>query len=132
MTGKRSFQFSLRKLLLWTAVVALLLGVATSLGEGVWLLACWVLVVCAIRCAFGPNVAVILSVGGGAILGGALGYALPHTDPGPDPVERAMQGVIVGGFFGLATFGIVEGAFRAVNWVDKAFEPKSDGETRRE
>ena len=27
MSGKRSFQFSLRKLLLWTAVVAVLLGI---------------------------------------------------------------------------------------------------------
>jgi len=46
--GRRRFQFRLRKLLLWTAVVALLLGVLKMLGLGparIVLVACWTIVI---------------------------------------------------------------------------------------
>jgi hypothetical protein len=122
----------LRKLLLWTAVVAVLLGIATTLGEVAAGLVCWTIPVCAIRCAFGPKVAGVLSLAAAVILSvsfSCLFYMTshPHAASAEAAIAAVIGGGTVGGLFGLATFGIVEGAVRGVNWVDKVLETKSDG-----
>ena len=131
----RRFQFGLRRLLLWTAVVAVLLGVAASLGDGAWLLACCVLVVCVLRVAFGSKVAGILSVAAALILYVSFSLLAYMATSNPNPVLAGvvviMRGAI-GGLVGLAMFGIAEGAVRGVNWADKLLETTSDGETRRD
>jgi hypothetical protein len=126
----RRCQFGLRKLLLWTAVVAVLLGIATTtftIGDSL-LLTCWIVLVGAIRLALGTKAARMLSVVAGMMLGGFVGYfASEATLPGLDPVEATVTGLTTGFFCGLATFVGVEVLVRVVNWVDKVFEAKSDG-----
>ena len=129
MSGKRSFQFGLRKLLLWTAVVALLLGLATSLGDWGWFLACWLLFIGVLRAAFGPKVAGILSVAVPVIVACAVAMT---RHPGPSFGDLLVDAFLVGAFVGLAMFVIVEGAIGLVNWADKVLGPKSDGEARRD
>jgi hypothetical protein len=122
------FQFGLRKLLLWTAVVATLLGVATTLGiEVSSVFLSWIILVWAIRRGFGAKVAAVLSVAAWAALGLVLSSV--HVHPGPGPGMLAVEGAMIGGFVGLAMFGIAEGLVRAVNWADNLMRTKSDGET---
>jgi len=120
----------LRKLLLWTAVVALVLGIATTLGmedSFVFLiLVCWTILIGAIRYGFGPKAAGILSSVAWAILGGVhgyVGYGLMRQF-GPGRAEGAVQGLMAGGFYGLAMFGIVEGLARVVNWAARVLETR--------
>jgi hypothetical protein len=130
---RRRFQFGLRKLLLWTAVAALLLGTAASLREGAWLPACCILIVGAIRCAFGARVAGGISVATAVILMVSFSWVVAETHhPGPSLGDATVTGLALGLFFGLATLGIVEGAVRVVNWADKVLESKSDRATMRD
>jgi hypothetical protein len=136
---RRRFQFGLRKLLLWTGVVAVLLGLATTTfttAEAVVLLG-WMILVAAVRWAFGPKAAGALSVAAALILHVSFSWLVyMAARPFPDPVEAGVGALIVGGtvggLFGLVMFGIAEGAVRAVNWADKVLETKSDGEPRRD
>ena len=68
-------QFSLRKLLLWTGVAALMLGLLRMLGLGPIVLACiaaWVMVIVGVRLAFGLVVALVFSIAAGSLAGGGL------------------------------------------------------------
>jgi len=117
----------LRKLLLWTAVVALVLGVAATFGEEAAIPAGWIIVLGVVRVAFGSKVAGVLSVLAGVILSACLAYVLTtHSRPGPDPVEAIPAGVIVGILFGLAMFAITEYLYLAVDWADNHMQTKTD------
>ena len=129
----RRCQFGLRKLLLWTAVVAFLLGVAASLGDGAWLVAGCILLISVLRVAFGSRVAGILSVAVAVMLWVSLWWAATTAArPGPSLAEATLAGLAFVVLFPLATFGIAEGLVSVVNWADKMLETKSDGETRRD
>jgi len=124
---RRRFQFGLRKLLLWTAVVALLLGVAATFGEEAWISAGWIIVVGIVRVAFGPKVGGVLSVAAGMILVAAfLCLVFVASEPGPRIGEAVAVGVIFGGLFGLAMFSITEYLYLAVNWADNLMQTRTD------
>ncbi|MHC4403161.1 MAG: hypothetical protein ACYTG0_26160, partial [Planctomycetota bacterium] len=99
--GPRRYQFGVRKLLLWTTAVALLLGTAAGSEaasgeqEG-WLgFAICVVVVGAIRTAAGPIVAAALSAAAWTVLG-AWGQTQAESSPGPPASARMMYGGVVG------------------------------------
>jgi len=131
---ERSFQFGLRKLLLWTAVVAIWLGVLTMLPLGPplsTLLTLWVVVVGVVRVAIRPLAAAFTSV----VM--AFGVALIHDYSGLlyyDDLHPPYMFVFppAFGLYAVVIFAFVELALRAVNWVDNLMRTKSDGETRRD
>ena len=124
---RRRFQFGLRKLLLWTVVLALYLGVARMLGMppiALAVLTLWIAVVAGLRAAFGPVVAAIVSPAIGAVLGGWFEYTGPALDPpGPSPLG---PGIALGGLFGCVLFAAVELSCRAVNWADNVMRTRHD------
>jgi hypothetical protein len=124
---RRRLQFGLRKLLLWTAVAALVLGWATTFRqEEAWVIACWILTFGVVRVAFGFWVAGILSIGAGAIFGGWLGYiAATRFNPNIG-LDLFKHYVVVGCVSGFILFGVVELIVRVVEWADNLMRTKSD------
>jgi hypothetical protein len=109
------FQFSLRKLMLWVAVEAILLGTLTMLGldpVGLAIAGSWVAVTAILRAAFGPLVACRLSGLGGIGLAVGLWFVLPMDD------AAIVLLIILGGGAGLVPFVFVEVAWRAVDAID--------------
>jgi hypothetical protein len=114
----RRFQFSLRKLLLWTAVVAVLLGTLKTLGletVGLVIAAAWVAITAGVRGVFGSLWSHVVSVVGGAILGISLLFT------GLIGATSIVLFIILGGG---VSFAFVELAWRGVDWLDGLFEPK--------
>jgi hypothetical protein len=114
----------LRKLLLWTAVVAVLLGVGRSVGvpQGVWLLVWvgWILAVGIIRSATNPVAAGIVSV----VLGGGCGVWEYFLTKAPIKFFNLHEGILAGCVSGLVVLAVAELIYHAVNWVDKVLETK--------
>jgi len=105
--GNGRFQFGLRSLLLWTAVVALYLGFLTGFVRDVFpcvVLTCWLVGIGVLR--RGNRLMA-------ALCSAALGMLLWPSVP-PLPLDR-LEGVAVGLLF----FGVVEGTCRTVNLVDE-------------
>ena len=115
---RRRFQFGLRKLLLWMAVVAVLLGVLKMLElstAGLILAASWVAITAIVRGAFGSTWAHIVSaVGGGAL---AFGLLFAGAIGGISVVVL----IIVGAGM---PFVFVELAWLGVDWLDKLLRTK--------
>ena len=117
---KIRLQFSLRKLLLWTAVVAIWLGVLTTLPLGPPLsttLTLWAVVVGVVRVAIRPLAAAFTSV----VI--AFGVSLIHEYYGLlyyDDLHPPYTFIFppACGLYAVVIFAFVELAFRAVNWVD--------------
>ena len=135
----RRFQFGLRKLLLWTGVVALLLGILKVLNLPILvcvLVDCWVIVVAVVRATSGATAAAVLSVAFGVVAVVAVLFIVPSelgiTPDGTELVLAAPELLLNGVGLGLYVLALVELAFRGVNWTDKMLEANSDGETRRE
>jgi hypothetical protein len=129
---RHRFQVGLRKLLLWTVVVGILLGIATTLGrEESCVFLCGTILVCAIRCGLGFKVAGILTVAAWTTFMVLLSWAIA-SDIARPLGEATLIGSVYGGLVGLAMFGIAEGLVRAVNWADKMLETRGDGGTRRD
>ena len=84
-------QFSLRALLLWTAVLACCLGICRWLDaemEFVAVLACWIVVVVIVRAFLGFRAAALLSIAVATVLFGISAYEVSvNVDPGPDSVQ---------------------------------------------
>jgi hypothetical protein len=112
------FQFGLRKLLLWTAVLALLLGVAQMLGELGAFLACGIIIVFVIRTTAGSIVALAFAEGLG--IGAMIGHSFPIT-----PIQMII-GCVLGSVVGLIVFCIAEVSCRAVDWADNLMASKTD------
>jgi len=127
----RRFQFSLRKLFLWTAVVALYFGcgeaICLSLGEEaagpLVLLAVWIGVLGLVRTAFGSQAAVLFSMGVAATLSGIAGYIV-QANVSPYR-ERAIFGIATGCVVGFCLFAITELLIRAVDWLDRLMERRA-------
>lgn len=140
----RRFQFGLRKLLLWTAVVAIWCGVFKVISIGTSLSApqtdpaiqltnmilviSWVAVVAIGRVAFRTTVAAVLAIVIGVIYA-VLGSWLAAHMSGRSYIEmlslypdRAAIGVGVFIVLGAIVFGCVEASFRTVHWLDKLME----------
>jgi hypothetical protein len=119
------FQFSLRKLLLWVAIEAVLLGTLKMLGlnaVGLTVATLWVAVVALARVACGGTPAVILSQLGGIALAICLWRVLPIDDP------TVTLLVVLGGGAGLIPIVFVEIAQRGVDWVDGLCEREGRGD----
>ena len=120
----RRFQFTLRKMLLWTAMMALWFGLLSSLGilPGVILIATiltsWVVVVAIVRVAFGENSAALV-----ALLPAACIPIIECWDPSI-PVSFVLLHVVVLGVMGSVIFVLVKVAFRVVSVLDHLMESK--------
>jgi len=132
---KRSRQFGVRKLLLWTAVVAFLLGVFKWAGGGPvdWIFCGWIVTVGAVRVAAGARASVVLSVAIGGTCGILLQY-VPHfvlvpilrSATWPHIVAAYVFVFVVGCFFGLIVFITVDSVCDGIDWVDNALRTRSD------
>ena len=123
---RRRFQFSLRKLLLWTTVVALYLGSMKTLEFNSGLVAFitfWVAVVGGVRWSLGVKAAAIASFVIGTLLGLDFSLAAPALGGAP-PSFFALLTISIGWVFGGFILGLVELTMRAVNWADKIIEGK--------
>jgi hypothetical protein len=136
-TGGR-FQFGLRKLLLWTAVVALLLGLAKMSGirEGWIAFPCWIVMVAVIRVVASPIATAIVSAASGMVLLAWVRVAA-RVDLGP-PASEIMTALhksgsllVAGCLLGLTLFAVAELLRRAVDWADNVLSrvggPKTNG-----
>jgi hypothetical protein len=115
---RRRFQFGLRKLLLWTVVVAVLLGSLRALGldtVGLVIAACWVAITAAIRGAFGSTWAHVVSSAGGSAL--ALGLLFTGVIGATSIVLFI---ILAAGI----SFGFVELAWFGVDWFDELLRTK--------
>jgi hypothetical protein len=141
---RRRFQFGLRKLLLWTVVLALYLGILSLVGFEPWVSVFATLclgIVVVVRVSFGPRAGCvcsaamllvpILCLSGLAIISEALSGSF-----GTREAALWAQGLLFGigacCALGLAVFLLVELVVRAVDWADSLLESKGDGETRRD
>ena len=114
-TQRRRFQFSLRKVMLWVVVEAVLLGTLSMLGLdaiGLAIAASWVAATAVLRAAWSPLWAARLSSLGGIALAVGLWFVLPMND------AAIVLLIILGGGAGLVPFVFVEVAARVVDWVD--------------
>jgi hypothetical protein len=132
-TGKpqrRKFQFSLRKLMLWTVVVASYFGIFGLLEVHPVvsaILAAWVAVVGSLRITFGGRLACILSVVAGAVYFGCAGYVIASPSHIGSIEFFFLALMALGGtVIGLILFGALEGALRFVNWADNLMRTQSD------
>jgi len=116
--GNGRFQFGSRRLLLWTAVVALYLGFLTEFVGDVLpcvVLTCWLVGIGVVR--RGNRLVA-------ALCSAAVGILLWPSVP-PLPLDR-LEGVAVGLLF----FACVEGICRAVNWADEIMRTKGRARKR--
>jgi hypothetical protein len=117
----RRLQFTLRKMLLWTAVVALWLGLVASLEVSTThalVLSAWAAFVGIARFESGPRLAVFMSLV--AALWVLVFYYFSFDD--------ILSSMIVLVAIGLLVFAFVEVSFRLVNWSDHRMETKKDEE----
>ena len=117
-------QFSLGKLLLWTAVAALLLGLLRMLGLGPIVLACiaaWVMINAGVRLAFGSVVAFVFSIVAGGIAGGGLVLAdvlRGGRFSGAHGIPGLLAVAAMGASVGYASYVVLEVTFCVVGLPD--------------
>ncbi len=107
---RRSLQFGLRRLLLWTVVIALAFGALSTLGPDTigWIVfSWWLCALLVLRWVVGSRPTLISSIVIGGLLGGV---------PVPLPEQKVIWGVI-GGLIGVALCVYVEVSCQFVNWV---------------
>lgn len=123
-TGRR-FQFGLRKLLLWTAVVAMFLGLLGMIEVALstlLILTSWATIVGVARAIFNTEVAGLMSVAIGVVLGVWLTFLVSPFSVG---VFSYAVYAMMFGLFGLFVCVFVEVAFRAVDWLDNLIRTKT-------
>ena len=113
---KRRFQFGLRKLLLWTAVVALYFATVRWVAmdvRGFTVVTCWVGIVAILRAVAGRIMAGLLSVAGGLFLAASVSILVANAIP----VTRSqvLFAFWKAGAVGCIVFVIVELAFSSMH-----------------
>ena len=119
-TGRQRFQFGPGKLLLWTAVVALGLGVLSFTEPPVagWILVPgWFATVMGVRWALGRNWAVTTS-----IVIGVLFYAYGDYLHSPG-LRVVVRSGFVGALMGIATYVLAVTTLRVVSRIDRIGQP---------
>lgn len=125
---ERRFQFSLRKLLLWMAVVALCLGISSACGQNpiLWLLlTCWCAAIGGLRWNFGRIPAACASIIGAGILMSVV-YAVTETLLPIDYAGATFAGLVIGMPIGIVLFAMLELVSLLVNWLDRVFIRKEE------
>jgi hypothetical protein len=120
----RPFQFSLRELMLWTAMLALFLGVlqpGNLDAASVAIPVCWAAAVVIARSMRGPIAALCVSALGGALLLSVIWVPLASVPRSFSAVDALLAG-IVGTILGCWFFPIIEAAYRLVQWIDDFME----------
>ncbi len=124
---RQRFQFSLRKLLLWTVVVALTLSILSPLELGGLFPFGWFVTVLMLRWGLGSRVAAWVSIMAGMLLF-AWASCLVSASVSPSRYgygEAALVGGSMGVMVGLVLFLLVDGTCRVVDWIDRIGQ--SDG-----
>ena len=136
-----NLQFGLLKMLLWTAVLALLLGILKTLQfgfpetlHGLWIvfsvcICCWLFVVGVVRVVIAPKTAAMLSVAIATVA--AISFFLLLFGDGGGPVLAVLVGFPSGLFLGLIVAVIVELAISGVNWADEFIQSLERDRKRR-
>ncbi len=143
------FQFTLRRMLLWTAVVAVWCGVFTMIRIGFWLsdfqstthvvlsniiIISWVAIIGIARAAFRARAAAAMSIVTGVIWAVWVFYRVSGGRLGEwawsNPVRAAIA-LIGFSVLGVGVFIGVEASFRMVHWIDCLMESKL-GNRRRD
>jgi hypothetical protein len=126
-TAKRRLQFSLRRLMLWTAIIALYLGIVGAIQVGPLVstvLVVYVVFVVVIRMAFGQKLACVSSV----VIAGLLFLLFFVASFGRFaawPLSCVALCVSAcGAVYGFLLFAMVELTFRFVEWADKSLQKR--------
>jgi len=133
---QRRFQFSLRKLLLWMAVLAVYLGVLRLITANVSVVLisiCWLTVIVAVRMKWGARRACFVAITGTVFCLSVASAATYWIDFGPfhgDKFGRRMTGYmplmfLVGAFIGLYVFLVVELSIGFVDFLDRLMQTKT-------
>ena len=135
---RRAYQFSLRQLFLWTAIVALLLGVLKALSMGACAsvsLAGYLVIVYVLRVAYGPKIACMFAVMTvvptlclSLVYGVFTGHPLWRLAPADTLLVMMAIGIVLGCVLGMIGFALVEIVFRTVEWIDRFIETKHQRE----
>ena len=121
---RRRFQFSLRRMLLWTAVVAVCCNILKilNLELGVWfLLIVWMIVVGVLLVIGCPKWAACWSI----IIGIPTGWFTVLHFPRSELSLPLIIGSLIGVLFGVGIFVIVRFVLLAVNWADNFIDEKT-------
>ncbi len=137
-TGKseRRFQFSLRKLLLWTTAVAVLLGVLQMMeigATGVAVVLAGIAILGVLRSAFDPRQALILwtlvsAIAGVIIIAASAIWELvnangpSHTEIVLDVTWLSFWGIVFGGAIGGITYTLTDAACGFLDWLDSLMQ----------
>jgi hypothetical protein len=119
---RRRFQFGVRRLLLWTVVIAVYLSVVKWLRMDLMLFAvltAWLGIVAGVKARFGSMAAFVVSILAGAVVGGWEAYVTFLA--GGLPAASDWAAVVFLFVLGYALWGGVEVAFGAVDCVDRHF-----------
>ncbi len=134
---QRRFQFSLRKLLLWMAVLAVYLGVLRLITANVSVVLisiCWLTVIVAVRMKWGARRACFVAITGTGFCLSVASAATFWIAVGPfghgARFGRRMTGYmplmfLVGAFIGLYVFLVVELSIGFVDFLDRLMQTKT-------
>jgi len=122
---ERRFQFSLRKMLLWTAVVAIGFALISDMGAdplGHIIFGSWAVVVGVIRIGIGHRWSASMSF----VIALCVSFAYCRIDDAPLTHFLLTFPVMAAVAFGVFMF--VETAYQAVDWLDKSPHSPEDEE----
>jgi hypothetical protein len=132
---QRRFQFSLRKLLLWMAVLAVYLGVLRLITAPVsftLITISWLAVIVAVRMKWGARRALAVAITGTALCLCVFLVAVAWIDAGqfrPPLLGRIIlvmpEGFLVGAFIGLCVSVVAELSLRFVDFLDGLMQTKT-------
>lgn len=128
---RRGLQFGMRKLLWWTALAAVWLGLFRMVGMTPTAIACiagWVAVNAVLRCAFGSPVLCVFSVAAGAIAGCGIVLAKCLSGAGFSGGPRVFYlpaAALFGGYAGFLSYVVLEVAFCTIGLPDGLLRSKS-------
>jgi hypothetical protein len=137
VVAQRRFQFSLRKLLLWIAVLAVYLGVLRLMNADLTvalITICWVTVIVAVRTKWGARRALVVAIFGtgfclSVVFAGTVWIVERQYRPALSPLGAMIAGMpvglLVGAFIGLCGSVVAELSIRLVGFLDGLMQTKT-------
>lgn len=123
---QRRFQFSLRKLLLWMAVLAVYLGVLRLITEavsGTLITIGWLAIIVAVRMKWGARRGSTVAVAGTGFCLSVIFVVLSH--PLEEMIFGVLVGTLVGAVLGLLGSFVAERSLRFVDFLDRLMQTKT-------